>query len=656
MPLFFLKPPNNIKIKKIQRDVEEIEDAYKSSKHTLPEKKLIELTNIVKRQYDSWDEGFGPMRTNLKELNKLMEGNLDKTDFPFGEEASSQIDLRLAAEKFRSLSSNYRRTVFAGKQLTVAKLNPGSKINGALRNKIEAAENWTISELSNLEDTLKDTDLPCFRDGTALIYGEYLREAETGVDCEVYSNLNAFQADYPDAETAGVSEKKYDEIVSLLNEPEEEGIEPLEVRVEYEIDFVSKNGPKYTLLPLYNFIFYPFFPDKIKDLSMYGYEYKEQRAKFLEKKKHGYYIKEAIEDMVFKPGDTTYEDEWDQARDEVEGIQGDYKEAYKFARIIIKADLNDDKRPEYYKVIYWPENRKIIRVEKYNVRRNIPCIVPFKFLGRDGRLLGISLLNDGKDLFGEINALHRDRSNKRRLTSQITMIAPDSMKDTLGDLYEFDPGSTLWTPDALFEAGQVPRQFVLQNLDNSDYKDEEYSIRFLEGLIGPSAGMSGQESMSDPSAPGNKTAMLLQRSDYRVIDLIDEWKRSIDDIVSLNNALLHQNYKSKIQFINQDGEDDDIDTSLLISEMIKFRLKAITVPLSPEVEMSRIANVAKSAVLFAELPFQADPDILRILWNDYINAARLSNGDAYLVKKPIVQKQNPEAENPDRELQNNMEG
>ena len=638
MPLFFLDPPNNNKIKKIQQDVEEIEEAHKSSKHFLPQKKLKKLQRIVAQYFDAWEEGTGSLRSNLKDLNKLMEGNLDKTDFPFGEDASSQIDLRIPAEKHRSLSSNFRRTIFSGKQLIVAKLSPGSEIENQTRNKIEAAENWTISELSNLEDILKDTDLPCFRDGTALIYGEYSREVQTGVDCEVYTNLNVFQADYPDYETAKISEEKYDEIISLLNEPNQEGSEPPEVRVEYEIDFVSKNGPKYTLIPLHNFIFYPFFPDKIKDLSAYGYMYKETRLKFLEREKLGYYIKEAIEDIVSKSSDTTYEDEWDQSWDEIEGISGDYKEAYKFARIIVKADLNNDMRPEYYKVVYWPEKRKIIRVEKYNVRRNIPCIVPFKFLGRDGRLLGISLLNDGKDLFGELNALHRDRSNKRRLTSQITLIAPDSMKDKLGDLYEFEPGSTLYVPDGLFEAGQVPRQFIIQNLDNTDYKDEEYTIRFIEGLIGPSAGMSGQESMSDPTAPGNKTAMLLQRSDYRVIDIVNVWKRSVNDITLLNNALLRQNYKSKIQFINQDGEDDDIDTSLLISEMIKFRLKAITVPLSPEVEMSRIANVAKSAVLFAGLPFKADPDILRILWNDYINAARLPNGDSYLVKKPIVQK------------------
>jgi hypothetical protein len=626
--IYKLNPPDNSDIAKIRRDVSDIESSYTNSRLTIGPRKLKQLENIVKRNYNAWDESYGKVRQDLKELNALMEGTQEKTDFPFGAESSSQIDLRLPAEKFRSFRANFRRTVFGNPQLIVAVPQPGLKLKNDERNKLENAVNWTIKETCNLENILKDSDLPCFRDGMALIYGEYVREIETGIDCKTYTDVTLFQEDYPDAETAGCNEETYQEILNaLLAEGDNE------IRVEYELDFVSRNGPEYTLFPLINFIHYPFYPDKIKDLNIYGYTFKEGRNKFLEKKKHGYYYQESVDEISDKFENATYDDEWDAERDRVEGIATDYKDAYKFANLIAKADLDNDSRVEVYKVIYWPEKEKILRVEQYKVRRNIPCIVPFKLIGRDGRLAGVSLLKDGKDMFGEINAMHRHRSNRRRLTDSVTIIAPNSMKESLGDSFQFTPGGILWTPSELFAKGEVPRQFAIQNIGNDDSsRDESMTIRFLEGLMGPSLGMSGQEDPGDPSAPGNKTAMLLQQANYRVADYIDEWKRSIPDIVNLHIALMYQNSKSKLGFRNQFGEEENIDISLFVSDFVKWSLHSNTISISPESEMAKIARLAQSGMMFGGIPFKIDPENMVNMWNDFVTASRISGYERYLIR------------------------
>lgn len=628
--LFYLNPPENDTTAKIKRDVRDADSYNFSTKLALGPRKLKQLENIVKTNYRAWDEAYGKVREDLKSLNRLMEGMEDKTDFPFGAESSSQIDLRLPAEKFRSLRANFRRAVFGGPQLVCATLKPGGDLDSGARNKVEAALNWTIAETCNLLDVLKDSDLPCFRDGTGLVFGEFVREVERGVDCKIYTDANDFQSDYPDYKSAGCTEEQYTEIMDILLDPNAE----TEVRIEYELDFISKNGPQYTLFPLINFIHFPFYLDSVSDLTIYGYTFKEGRNKFLEKRKHNYYYAEAVENISDKFDGATYEDEWDTERDNVEGIVSEHKDAYKFARIIVKADLDNDRRTETYIVTYWPEHERILRVERYRIRRNIPCIVPFKFIGRDNRLAGISLLKDGKDLFGEINAIHRHRSNRRRLTDSVTMIAPESMKESLGDNYQFTTGGVIWTPDELFKLGKIPSQFQLQSIGDDSRSDEGLTIRFLEGLMGPSMGMSGQEDPGDPGAPGNKTAILLQQANYRVADYVDEWKRSIPPLIALHTALLYQNSGSKINFRNMYGEEDVIDSMMMVSDFVKWSLKSNGIPFSPESEMRKIASVFQGVAGMGGIPFKIDPKTILQMTNDFIIASRIPGWEQYIAKMP----------------------
>mgnify|MGYP003352033747 CR=1 FL=1 len=51
-------------------------------------------------------------RAGIPELNDILEGQEEETDFPFGVEDSSQINLRLASSYFRAFRTIFRKAIF----------------------------------------------------------------------------------------------------------------------------------------------------------------------------------------------------------------------------------------------------------------------------------------------------------------------------------------------------------------------------------------------------------------------------------------------------------------------------------------------------------------------------------------------------------------
>jgi len=250
-------------------------------------------------------------------------------------------------------------------------------------------------------------------------------------------------------------------------------------------------------------------------------------------------------------------------------------------------------------------------------------------------MLGDSILGDNMDLYREINALHRHRSNVRRLTDSVTLIVPASLKEhvDLGAEYaEFKPGMTMWVPDSLFNSGKLPTQLQLHNLSRTnDSLDEENLVtRYLDTLAGVSQGQSGRESQTDPNAPAAKTAMLLQRADLRGEDMVLEWSRSIGDFVDLHRALLKANAGGTLKYMAKargDFEESDTDIATLANPQLTFALKPTKLDMHPELEMNRIAALAAAAMKMGVA--QINPGILVQFWNDFVIASRIENPERY---------------------------
>lgn len=604
---------------------------FKASKLGLGEKKLALLEKIVSKRVEEWEENTGTLRSRLQSLSEFLDGKREEVDFPFGSGDSSNIDVRYAAAQERSLRANMSQRIFGEKDILVAEMGPGFKRDEDV-NSAENAINWIMWHDCNALDSLRDTLRPSFRDGTALTFADWERKIERGLDFVVYEKLDEFMADYPDAATAGCSDEQYGEIIQYLSEPDSQ------LHVEYELDFVSKNGVYVTVFPLAKFIWYPLFGKSMRDLDIYGYTFRQKESSFREMVKRDYYIKDAAESCKKSAGGEG--SSWDDHQDEMEGIttRDTSEDGYDLARLVVRCDLDRDGIPESYSVIWSMDAKKVLRVERYGLRRNIPNITPWKFLAKDGRLLGESLLANGEDMYRELNALHRHRSNNRRLTDSVTMIAPDSVKrywDSLAVGQEFKPGHTIWVPDQYIDQTKGPRQFVVQGTSRtSESLDEEQMVsRYLDGLSGISQGMSGRETAIDPRAPGNKTAMLLQRADLRAEDMIDEWKRSIPDFVETIRALYYQNSSGTLPYMVRDGKTmsrKQIRSELLSDDGIRFALRALKNGIDPASEMAKIAALAAAAGQFGIATFK--PDVLIELWNSYVSASRIEVPERFMIK------------------------
>lgn len=635
----YLNPPISVK-QTNEAAVNRVLDHFKATKLVMGKTKLLKLEREIRKRVEAWQMNTAGLHEKLREYSDFLEGKQEATDFPFGPGQSSNIDIRYAAAQARTLRASFIRSVFTDPKIVVAKVAPG-KTRSNDTNAKEEAVNWTLAEDSNAIECLKDTPIPIFRDGTSLIYGEWERKIDRGFDYTTFTDVATFQSEYPDAEVAGVSDEEYDSIIEKLMEMD------AEVNVEYQVDFVAKNGPEYSVFPLAKFIFFPLFSKEVESLDMYGYYYRESGSRFEANAARNYYISEAVEKCRKKGGSYGEYDSWEARRDELEGINSDDDEAssYQIARLIVRCDLDGDSIQETYLVLWDMEAKKVLRVESYKLFKNTPCIVPFGFLRRDGRLLRVSLLGDGIDLYRSVNALHRHRSNTRRITDSVTLIAPMGIKDELdlgAEYSEFRPGMVMWVPDAYMPADKGPRQFVVQNTSRSqDSMDEEALLmKHLDLLVGVSQGQSGRESPTDPDAPASKTAMLLARQDLRGEDLILEWARTIPSLVRLHLALYRQNGPSSVNYVGraQDGTEDRTIALSQITDGTDYTLKPTKLVMHPEQEMNRFAALATAAMKFM-FPAQIKPEILGQFWNEYVIASRVENPEKFMIDL-----QNPNAQ------------
>jgi hypothetical protein len=623
-----LLAPENENQKAID-DIAKIRDYNSESKISLDDEKLSKLKDFIKEKYEEWHKATSDERKHLIKLNKILEGDLPNTTFPFGEENSSQINIKLPSAQFRAFRTLFRRAVFNSRNLFVVK-SKNQNEDAAKVGNIEAALNWLSHDETNLVEILKDTDLPCFRDGIALVHGEWVRKIEKGVDFKVYNDNKKFEVDYPDAETAGITQEKYQEILEYLLEPGSDD-EISQVQVQYDIDFIKKNEAEFKLFPLVNFVQYPFFVENIKELLIYGFLFTETKSSFLQKIKSNFYNKNA-EDLLDKKSSINNND-FTISQNKIEKISPEDENKIELSKLVVTVDLDDDKIPETYRVYYYHEKKEIVRIEKYNIRRNVPDIVGFRFVKRDGRFRGISLLNDVSDLLLEVNALHRHRSNVRRLTDAPIPLVPEGLKEELGDMYTVKPGQPIYIPDKFFANGIVPQQFKLFNVDqtNTSMDEEVLVMKYVETLLGPTQGLSGQIDPSDPRAPGNKTAMLLNQANARVQDYIDEWKRSIPEILDLLVSLYFQNSKSNINFIkNESGTEtlENININDFVDNDIKFSLSANAIALSPELEMNKITSLATSYINLGLA--QQNPNKMLEFWNRIVIASRIPGFEKFL--------------------------
>ena len=616
---------------------------------SLETKQRGELELKLKGWIESWERNTGALRRNLIEANDHLEGVVEDVDFPWA--GASKTTMGFAAGMARTLRATFDRAVFPDNRPFASESMGDIKTED--RNDLENGVNWLSRKHNNLVEVLRNTPIAAFRDGTVPVMGEWERRVEKVCETRVYANVKEFTTDYPTPEDAGVDDKKYTKIVRHLSRMDNF------VSVEWLQDSVIQDAPKFTGFPLARLIWFPVFNvEELNDCRIYGRLYYESEQDIKAKIKRGTYDKEPAEkSLAAAHGMKLGADAWTSSRDSIEGLSNE-DERVKFirvAKLVLCEDLDGDDIPERYLVTIDIDNFKIWRMERYKLRKNIPNIVLFGFLRRDQRLLRTSLLMDGIDQFKMVDNLHRHRNNVRAITDCPAFLVPNEIKDQVdfgsgGSV--FKPGVTWYLDARHMKEDLAPRQLLIQSLSKTGESLDEESgvVRYLEFRLGPSQGLSGQESTIDPNAPASKTLAQLKQATLRIDDMIREWKSSVPGALDLMLALYHCYGKDKYKVGVVDEQSGGVEQfkevgrKLFSMDDARFMLRHNEISLSPEFEMERIMGIA---AISAQNPIvlQAKPEILVHTHNDLILASRISDPKRFMI--PIPDKAAPgQAEEP----------
>lgn len=621
-----LNPPQDIAAT-VAKEARRIESFLKARKLNYGEEKVAKIERDLARKLDAWKKQTAPLKAKLVRWNDMIEGVVEDTNFPF--EGASNITLHYAAGVQGIFKSTFNRTIYQDPAMFVARgeieatdeelqavdstLGPEA-VKASLKERVEQGMNHTFSELSNGLRTMKGGTNVCFRDGTLIIAGSWERRVERGNDARTYTDAESFQEDYPDALAAGVSEEEYGAILDKwLTEPE------FEFRASFDYDFVAYDGPEYDIVPLAHFVFYPVVSPTIKRMEMYGKGFYLTLDEIKIKAKRGEFYPNAAE-RIEKAGQKQQNDSWSASRNYIEGLAAKSEEnkPTECYRLVYKADLDGDGIPEKYILTYALEHKVLLSMEKYPIRRNIDFCVDFRFLRRDGRFLGVSLVGDTEDLFLMMDTIHRHRNNVRTLVTSPIFLADDKYKETI-DLGRgenvFRPGMTLWVKDIDKSIKQMELVNLTRDADNRD--EEDLLNRYIELRIGASQGLSGQDSPTDPDAPMGKTLALLNQANQRIDDYADEFKESFPALGELHAALWYQFGPEMVKFtVDKDGKPTPtaVPRELFAAKGISWDLKRRSVTLSPEFSMQRLSGLMQVYANLMPLMMAGDTQAIE-MWN-----------------------------------------
>lgn len=539
----------------------------------------------VKKAVTAW-EASGKHRENIKHWNELLEGVVEETDFPW--EGCANINIPLIAIHLITLHSVISRSV-----TTVDPLWFGSSNDPQIREMLPDIEdmlNDRIKNHSNIVAATRDVIYNAGRDGIAWMMVTYEDEYERVNDVVYVESAEEFQAEFPDAESAGMSEEEYQKTLQeVASEASPENPKP----IDFKADNLIYSGPKAEVIEESMMIRAPMTAKDIRGCRFYGnlfYSRKDELKKRVDEKQlWPDAVKALIESR--KKGEQR-RSEWMKSRDRIEGIGNhttDYEDEFELIQGILKFAREKDGREEKYFITYSKTLGRCLGVSEFAFSRDI--YIPFRLMRRPGRMLGFSIPELLEDINYEINAsVNLDINSEtianvpifKGLKSNTEGFDPQAEDNTIR------PGVMFWLekPEVFDVVNKQPYNGQFSTLRRQEL------IRYGEQLIGPTQMLSGRENAQDPKAPGNKTIALIQQSNMRIEDYINEFRGGPDyGFDGLGNtclALIYRYGPNSIPFESRDEENQikEMQRKFLRGD-IKLTMHGVTVNLNPEVEFNK---------------------------------------------------------------------
>lgn len=620
-----LPPPKDVREGDVKA-AKRVDQLVRGRLQKLSEEQLDRLQKHVKKILKSARKESEPLRRKLVRYSDLLEGIVEETNFPF--EGASNVTLRAAAGLARTFEATFNPALYADTDLFAPDLDPGAaeelKLDAAALTRLQEGFNHAFARRYNGLKTLKTGTIPAFRDGTFLMNGSWERCVERVNDQRTYRSYQEFVADYGETDPAtgavspmvGLPRSTFLDVADFFLVEGKEA----ELIVRFSYNHVKFDGIEWRQLLRTKFLLYPTTSLRLDRADMYGAMYDMPKDEIKRRAKKNEFYADQVEKSIKRRG-SPQPDAWDRQRLYVEGFAAPDPESapLRMGSFVVRFDLDRDGVVELHHVTVCVEGDDlyVVACRPYDLRHNVPDVVPFRLAGRDHAFDGISFVGDGEDMFNQIDTLFRHDNNVMMLTTSPIFMINDQLKETM-DLGRAEcvirPGVSYWVPDIEKAAKQLPVADVAAASGDNNTKLSIIS-RFLEMLIGVSQGESGETSPSDPRAPAAKTTLLLMQAGKRTDRCLDEWCESLPDLARLQATLLYQySGESDYKFTDMKGQSATFPIKLLADPRLRWVARRRSVTLTPEFAISRLQSLFATYAQMRPLLMMGDPIAMEV-WN-----------------------------------------
>ena len=510
---------------------------YRQLMPLTPEKKE-RIKKVMKDVYQEWKNGTKTQNNKLLRAINRLEGISEAKDYPWPDSSNlnipyTEIQILVACDIVSSTMSDADPIFFVKDTLPQRQGQPEEHVDP----KIEWWLNWVFKKQLNLDEESRMAILLSFRDPVSFLVIDWVEEMPKEYSVQVFETVEEFQARFPDAEKAGVSQDTYDVWMGQI------GIahEPLALEIEERV--VRYRGPKARVVELKDFVRAPVSTPNLNYTLFHGDQFRERRPFFKSRIKSNQFYKDETERMLEGNPKTKPIDDISQQLDTIEGITYERRnpDEYDCIRGNLKIDLNDDGEEELYHVVYNPEHDCLARVERFPYWHNRTNYIPFRIRRKPNRLLGRCFVDMLYDINEEINTQHNQRIDSRTITTVPSFKINATETDLLSNM---DKKGFYFYPGCRFPVTNMNNLAQLETkVDFMGTIQEEQNLMAIGDMLtgtAASGARGGRESQKDPRASGKKQQSLIGQSNQRIDGYIRELKGSMSEAASQVLELYYQ--------------------------------------------------------------------------------------------------------------------
>jgi len=617
-------------------------------------KKLGELKNLtkeqekrlkkfLKKQIESWNQDTDELHRKLEEWNDLAEGVPAQENGFYEDSPNTHVPI---TETYMDVyGAIIKRSILNAANLWYGDIEPG---NDQIRDHVASIDelmNWKARNEWNIADSLSDIIYPVDRDGLAYMQVTWAEEFKKSKDILLITNADEFLQEFPTPDDAGLSPQKYEAFRKHVTSTATEE-NPIEVPIEFEKRVYQ--GNKGDIVELANFVMFPAWSPSIKhDLTRgYGKLYPMNKQTLKQKAEAKIFYKEAVDKLIKKKGKTEVSG-YMKSVFEHQGYRRDASgNEFNLFELVIWGSLDikdkDGTRGDTSKLLvtYDFDNDELVQCIDYPYR--VDFYAPFRINKRPNQNRGRGIPERTVDMNDEIDRQH----NNRMMTNEIANVPSFKGKRSKNKAFDPEAEENRWRPGVIFwlEDPDSFEQFKVQPTDlGQSMAEEKNNVTTLDLYLGSATALlSGGVAPGDPNAPGNKTATMIQQSNLRMDQPLDEFREGVEDVGDICLSHLYQFGPPILEFIKQREENGQVEkkTQTLhkkyIRKGIKMKMSGVTVLQNADAELTKGLNLYRT--LMQEPTFAQDDERRVKVLQDSLRNGRVPNREKYLPPMEEVRK------------------